>query len=411
MIKKIFPKIKGYLKDPVRCFIVLSQLSFTITVLCFLLSKGRLIRRFFYLDGRDTLMDHMHSIEFLKGNDPYGSFKTLYPPLANLYYRLIYLFIPESVTEVWPDSYAGETFLRETEFDLRTYQSTLLTFIISLILFVWLFSLIINLFFSERAEKDRSLLSLALIFSYGIITCIERGNNSFFAIAMLIVYVFYRRSENKTYKEMAIILLAISAGLKIYPALYGILLLKDKDYRTSIKAIGYGIMSLVLPMFSFKGGFIENFKIWFSVLFNFTDTTYRLAAFRALVRLYGLPIPMTLFETILPYAKLLIIVILLFGLWREKKESVLLLYIASIIYIVTGEMYYIHAYFVISILSFMKEEREINRDNFFLFAILLLLVLPLPVFYEINRLFLEAFVMVCIAILCLQRACFASAKR
>ena len=120
MIKKIFPKIKGYLKDPVRCFIVLSQLSFTITVLCFLLSKGRLIRRFFYLDGRDTLMDHMHSIEFLKGNDPYGSFKTLYPPLANLYYRLIYLFIPESVTEVWPDSYAGETFLRETEFDLRT---------------------------------------------------------------------------------------------------------------------------------------------------------------------------------------------------------------------------------------------------------------------------------------------------
>lgn len=374
-------------------------------IMFFFFSKGNLIQRFFFVDQRDTLMDYMHSIEFLNGNDPYGSFKTLYPPLANLYYRFIFLLIPGSVKEQWPFSYSGETYLRKTEFDLRTYQSTLLSYIIPLILFVLLMSFIVDRFFSKETDVRRTMLKFSLIFSYGIITCIDRGNITFFVIAFLLLYVHYRNDDDKTIREIAILLLAIAAGLKLYPALYGIMLLKDKQFTISARAILYGLLSVILPMFAFDGGFLENMKVWLSVVFDFAGDTYRLASFSAAVRLYGLPVPMELLGKVLPFIKYAMIFIMLTGMIPEKREHVCLLYISGIIYIFTGEMYYIFGYFVIALVSFLINEKKISHENIIPFIMILMGVLPLPVFYEINRILFDYFLMFCISAYSLKCLC------
>ena len=390
-------KIKEYLSDPINSFISFSVISFLMLIMFFFFSEGSLIRRFFFVDQRDTLMDYMHSIEFLNGNDPYGSFKTLYPPLANLYYRFIFLLIPSSVKEQWPYIYSGETYLRKTEFDLRTYQSTLLSYIIPLILFVLLMSFIVDRFFDKESDIRRTMLKFSLIFSYGVITCIDRGNITFFAIAFLLLFVYYRNDGDKVKREIAVLLLAVAAGLKLYPALYGIMLLKDKQYATSARAILYGILSVVVPMFAFNGSFLENMKIWLSVVFDFAGDTYRMASFSAAVRLYGLPVPMELLGHVLPFIKYAMIFIMLAGLILEKREYMILLYISGIIYIFTGEMYYIFGYFVIALVSFLICEKKIDRNNAIPFVMILMGVLPLPVFYEINRILFDYFLMFCIS--------------
>lgn len=54
-------------------------------------------------------------------------------------------------------------------------------------------------------------------------------------------------------RELALICLACAAAMKLYPALFGLLLLSDKKYKEAVRAVIYGIVLLVVPFF-FMGG-------------------------------------------------------------------------------------------------------------------------------------------------------------
>lgn len=169
-------KIKKWLSNPTDCFIILSFISLAILIACFYFSKGELLVSFFFYDARDTGMDFFHSIEFLKGNNPYIRFNTLYPPLANLFFRIVYLLIPSNVTSNWAEEYIWRMYLRNTEYDLRTYQSTMISFFIFLLLFSIFLSFIIDEGFKNESNIKRKMILISFAFSYGIITGVERGN-------------------------------------------------------------------------------------------------------------------------------------------------------------------------------------------------------------------------------------------
>lgn len=110
--------------------------------------------------------------------------------------------------------------------------------------------------FGEEKYIGKYLTVFIFITSSPFIFLIERGNTVIITIAFLFVYLLYYNSENKKLRELALICLACAAAMKIYPAVFGLLLLADKKYKEAFRAVIYGIVLFVVPFF-FMGGIGE----------------------------------------------------------------------------------------------------------------------------------------------------------
>ena len=89
----------------------------------------------------------------------------------------------------------------------------------------------------------------------------ERGNLIFLSAIFTLFYLVNYNSSNKVLKEAAFICLALAAALKVYPALFGILLIYERRYKEAFRVIIYGIVSSFLPFLFFHGGF-SNIPQW-----------------------------------------------------------------------------------------------------------------------------------------------------
>ena len=107
--------------------------------------------------------------------------------------------------------------------------------------------------FGNSKYKGKYALVLIFITSSPFIFLIERGNTVIITIVFLFIYVLYYNSEKKWLREIALICLACAAAMKLYPALFGLLLLSDKKYKKAVRAVIYGVLLFVVP-FLFMGG-------------------------------------------------------------------------------------------------------------------------------------------------------------
>lgn len=388
------------MSDPIECFVILSLISIIIIFCCFYVSHGLLFDEFFFEDSRDTGMDFFHSIEFLKGDDPYFSFFTLYPPLANLLFKLIYHLIPYTVTDLWPDQKVGPVYLRATEFDLRTYQSTMLCFIFYILLTALFLHYFIYKRFSDKKEHIKFGLYISILFSYGFITGIERGNIIVFSVVSLLFFIINYDSEEPASRELSLALLAVSAGMKIYPALYGILMLKEKKWKQSFRTIVYGILFFFLPFFAFKGGAIANFKRWIYILSYVTGTEGSSRADQVARVIWDLTGKIWLIPAHLKIIKMMIMTALIFGIVFADKRHKTAMYISALIYMMTGQSFYLLSFFLSSLLLFFEEEEKIGKENIIYFILLMMLILPVPVFGDDARVLYDTIAILGVTALC-----------
>ncbi len=110
--------------------------------------------------------------------------------------------------------------------------------------------------FGDKKYIGKYLLVFILVTSSPFIFLIERGNTVIITIVFLFIYLFYYNSENKILRELALICLACAAAMKLYPAVFGLLLLSDKKFKEAFRAIAYGVLLFAVP-FLFMGGLGE----------------------------------------------------------------------------------------------------------------------------------------------------------
>lgn len=140
-------------------------------------------------------------------------------------------------------------------------------FVMTLIVAITLMYTLIIKKLGGSAKTENVLVGMAICVSYPMLFTIERANIVLIAALAVMIFVFYYDSESKIKKEVALISLAFAAGLKITPAIFGLLLIYNKDWKAAIRAIIYGILFFVLPFFYFDGGmevvngFINNFGL------------------------------------------------------------------------------------------------------------------------------------------------------
>ncbi len=257
-------------RDMVSWFALFSILGLLATAILLFLSHGELFNIIFFSDSKDTGMDFFHSMEYVRGREPYNRFNTLYPPLANALFYILYRFIPSWQYKAWADNFYDGIAARGTSVDLRVWQPTLLMFIVFLIFTAVLFVFLIQKFF-PRNNNAGMLTAFFSLFSYGMLYCYERGNITVIALLCVLFFVKYRDSSNRLLEEFALIALAFGAGLKLYPAFFGMMLIYDGQYKKALRAIIYGILFFVLPVFIFREG-ISGLSAFLKIL-----TTYSAA--------------------------------------------------------------------------------------------------------------------------------------
>ena len=170
--------------------------------------------------------------------DPYS-----FPPFAYLMYSLLWNLTP------YKD---GESILNWKNF--RDYDNALVVFVVYNLICVIFLIYCIGQYFQKNNAKYTLIFPIALVVSYPFMcTSIQRGNVCLLVAIMLALAWIWMDSENKIKQEIALLLIASAAGFKLYPAIFGLLFVKRKDWKKVLRLIVYGILAIFAP-FSIFGG-------------------------------------------------------------------------------------------------------------------------------------------------------------
>lgn len=354
-------------------------------LLALLASRGTLLHRFFFYDVTDTGMDFFHSIEYVRGRMPYGQFDTLYPPLANLFFYVLYLLVPKTQSATWTESYISSLNMRGTERDLRLQQATMMLFVVFVIVVVLG---IVSM--TERLTRScggrKKLLAFCAVFSYGVLYGLERGNILLLCWPLMVFFVLYRNSQNPILRELACLALAVVAGLKLYPAFLGILLLKDKNYIAAIRTVIYGIVCFIFPLFFFNEG-LYGLTLWIRVLFAFSENNVNPwvgNGFQNIIQSVGRLIDhftgtRLAFGNYAIWGFMMAALLLICAMFMDCEWKCVTSIVLAIL-MFQSQYDYVFCLFLIPLLLFFAQEKNLRRDNVLPYALLVLFTIPLPLF-------------------------------
>lgn len=353
---------------------------------CMLASHGELIQRYVFYDSLDTGMDFFHSIEYVRGRMPYGLFDTLYPPLANVFFYLLYLLVPKEVSNKWASNFEDSLAMRGTANDLRTNQAAMLLFLLFIIFTVYTMYVMMERLLGTEARHRRAVIFCAL-FSYGALYGVERGNIILLCWVFMAFFLCYRNADNALLREMAYLSLAVAAGFKLYPAFLGILLLKDRKVLPAIRTVVYGIGAVILPLYFFNEG-LSGLWMWLKAVFGFgsnTDYPWVGNGFANILANLGHGVDL-LWGTawgeqnyaLAGIVLALVLVVCSFFMDTEWK-TVLTLVLAMGMF--QSQADYIYCLYLLPLLLFIADEKYVHRGNVLPFGVMLLFTIPLPLFH------------------------------
>ncbi len=373
---------------PIKVYCLAAILGLAILLLCFFFSRGELISRYFFYDTMDTGMDFFHSIEYVNGREPYRVFSTLYPPLANLFFYCLLRFIPQSLTSLWPQDFGRSVAMRGTDLDLRVQQAPFLIFLVFIMVSAVLLVFLLTAILKKRGDGWGRLAAFCMILGPGILLSVERGNLLFLVVPLTLFFIRYRNSDHWLLRELSLLALAAAAGMKLYPAFFGVLLLRDKQYMRAARTVLYGVLSVVLPALCFKEG-LSAIGMWLSVLFGFSSGEGALPwvglGFSSILHRIALYLDMYLhihldtgWFSIAGYIAALLM-LLSSVIMRKQWQTMLAVTVAMILFQPQGT--YILSFMCIPLVYFLAAEDRFSRKNVCPFAVMALLMIHLPLFY------------------------------
>jgi hypothetical protein len=177
---------------------------------------------------------------------------SIYPPLPLLIYKELLRLVPYDI--------AGKTALI-----IRSMQQGQIVFLFySLITLLAFFILVVEAKKGSKIEKYFFIFTMLL--SGPFLYQFERANIIFVSLLFLMIFVFLKDNKNRFAREFALFSLAISTGIKIYPVLFNLILIKEKRFKELLRSFVYSIALFILPFF-FLGG-INQLPILFQNVFK-----------------------------------------------------------------------------------------------------------------------------------------------
>jgi hypothetical protein len=223
-----------------------------------------------FADKNDTFMDFFNVMHDATLDNPYAN-ETIYPPFCYVILRFLSHFIPLE-------------FLGANAFAMRDSQSGQLVFLVFTIILIFCI-----LLFTFRKKKgstlEKSFFCCAVLLSAPFLFALERGNIIFIALLALMLFIFWYDSKSTRKREAALLALAVAVNIKVYPVLFGLLLLRDKRFRDALRCALYGCLLFILPFF-FYGG-LGQIPIFFSNVLSESTSSFAASGFGHVVSFSG----------------------------------------------------------------------------------------------------------------------------
>ncbi len=171
-----------------------------------------------------------------------------FPPLIYLFYNALFHLTSRN----------GAVYTNWTDFKYSDYA--LLVFLMYTVFLTLAFLYAIMLW---KKQPHYRLMVVCLLLSMPFFAgAYERGNSVMIVVVLLLIALKWRESKSKIKRELAMVLIAICAGIKIYPAIFGLLYLKEKRWKETFRLIFYGIIFFFGPFFFFLGK--DGLLLWLS---------------------------------------------------------------------------------------------------------------------------------------------------
>lgn len=283
----------------------------------------------------------------------------IYPPLALLLFRLFSLFFNTDM---------GAYDMRDTSVGMALIVAFFV--ITSVLLCLCIFK------YRNASNGEKLIFSMLMLTSLPMIFLIERGNVVNIALICLLFYIYGYDSESKAIRQLAYIALAIATAFKMYPVIFGLLLLRKKNnWKNIISCIIWGALFFFVP-FLFIGGInqvtalIKNI-LYISALFGEKGYGYKVGI-NTIFAFFGEytkhPFIFDLAGNAILYAVTITgILLLLFGKFNAKWKLVA---IASMMLVIVPGFSFIYniVYMMIPLMLFLDEKKRNKLD--YIYAIL-----------------------------------------
>lgn len=409
-MKKLSPYFIN-LKKTQSLFVIIMIIALFLFFSRAIISNGNMFRDVFqHYDLVDSGMDFFNSVVCTSYGEPYTIFKTLYPPLANLFFYICYLCIPENISASWQVGFDNFNSLRNGVFDLRSWQHSLVIFLVYLQMSTLLFFLVVD----KMLIIKNKLFSFLILFTFGLLFALERGNIIVVACICTMFFIHYKNVENQPIlRELALLSLGVAVGLKVYPAVFSILLIRDKKIIEFFKVCLYSLMLFFLPFFAFNG--IEDIYTWIetakyigtrndmaigTVYFGLNQVVKTVLTNKAMSPLIMEYINLGMILSFTRWLSLIFILIMSLCAIITKKGWKALLCLSLIIILSQQHSPVYNTIFIIpAFIEYINDNEELNITNIVYFACFCLILVPLPAFGYYKTLFVIRFIaLICLSI-------------
>jgi len=300
------------------------------------------------------------------------SYDACFPPLAYCFYYLLWRIRPIEVTgkEQWEA--------------IKTEDNVMLIFVLVQILLVILLFYLVTRYLKEQSLEVQLLCTVLIICSYPYLgTSLQRGNSVAF-VSMLLGFAWvFRTADSKVLRELALIFIAVAAGFKVYPAILGLIYLKEKRYKETIRLVIYGITFFFGPFLIYGG--MNGLKNFIGLLVAREQSmptiwgTVRGASNNVLMNVFGLDPQISVPIAVGMETLFLIVCLVLFFMTKENWKMLFYLSMILIAYIPTNLMY-TSMYLLPPFLCFLNEKKEVRMygrlDYFYLVGYSIIFSLP-----------------------------------
>lgn len=210
-----------------------------------LFSRGSVLHSIFVPDNADTFMDYFNMLYNVKRGDPYYA-NANYPAINFLFLKVLLHFSP---LEARPTTGVP----RQQAWDMRGSMPMLLPFIVFELICLLIIAFCVRKMTEERSRTQQNLLVASVLLNAPMLFLVERGNLLVLALALLFTFIAYGDSANTCARYLGCTALALSAAMKLYPAVFALLLLRRSQYKEFVFTAALGTVFLIAPFFVFDG--------------------------------------------------------------------------------------------------------------------------------------------------------------
>ncbi|MGN0328161.1 MAG: glycosyltransferase 87 family protein [Lachnospira sp.] len=333
-------------------FFVTCLIGFIISIIKLVSSRGACLDGIVFNMGDDFFMDFFNHVGYVEDRENvyFVNYNACFPSFAYIFYYLVNRMLPQGTVTLFACD--------------KTTPYGLLTFVVYNMVLTFLLIVGINSTVEKNGKKSQlgyGITLAVLCSNIFIIDVVERGNAVFIALVLLLLSLWLDQCENKLAKEMSLILIAMAAGFKIYPAVFGLIYIKRKDIKRVVRLIIYGVAVMFVPYIFFGG--ITGLKQNVANLIQLSSDEYEsingvYVAVKTLLN-SGMGLDMSTAKLMGNIFMIIIFLMLVAVFFITKKKWVSLFSLVSIMVLIpkwSGP--YTCCYFVIPLVYFIMEEKD-----------------------------------------------------